>query len=72
MENANGSTYAEPMQDDKDIPDAWRDSLALSKAQAERGETVPLEPFMARLRASIQRMRTAREAEQNGTLNPPA
>jgi hypothetical protein len=52
-----------PMDDGHDLPAAWQETLVRSKAQAERGESVPLEPFMDRLRASIDHMKTARALE---------
>jgi hypothetical protein len=39
-------------------PRGWLDSFARAKAEIEAGKTVPLEPFLVRLRASIARMRT--------------
>jgi hypothetical protein len=45
------------------ISSAWLESLARSKAQIEAGQTVPLEPVLERLRASIARM-DARRDEQ--------
>jgi hypothetical protein len=44
-------------------PAGWLESLARSRAQIEAGEIVPMEPFIARLRASIARME-ARRREQ--------
>ncbi len=47
---------------DKDAP-AWLvQSLERSKAQIAAGETVPLEPALDRLRASIARMEAKRAA----------
>jgi hypothetical protein len=43
-------------------PRDWLDSLARGKAEIEAGKTVPLEPFLDRLRASIARMK-ARQQE---------
>ncbi|MCB8874136.1 hypothetical protein [Acidisoma silvae] len=45
------------MDDREQIPPDWLASLVRSKAQAERGESMPLEPFMSRLKASIDRMK---------------
>lgn len=58
------------MTKDADIPAAWQDSLARSIAQAERGESVPLEPVLERLRVSIERMkrRLATEEAKAGRL----
>jgi hypothetical protein len=39
-------------------PRGWLNSLARGKAEIETGKTVPLEPFLDRLRASIARMKT--------------
>jgi len=39
-------------------PRGWLDSLARGKAEIEAGKSVPLEPFLERLRASIARMKT--------------
>jgi hypothetical protein len=41
----------------KTPPDWLLDSLARSEAQIAAGETVPLEPVLDRLRASIARMK---------------
>jgi hypothetical protein len=49
------------MIEDK-IPMGWLASLAESKAEVEAGKTVPLEPVLDRIRASIARMK-ARRAE---------
>jgi hypothetical protein len=46
------------MDDPEQLPADWLASLARSKAQAERGESVPLEAFMIRLKASIDRMKS--------------
>jgi len=40
------------------VPPALIESLERSKAQAEAGLSVPLEPALDRLRASIARMKT--------------
>jgi hypothetical protein len=42
----------------KTPPDWLLDSLARSEAQIAAGETVPLEPVLDRLRASIARMKS--------------
>ncbi len=39
------------------------ESLLRSKAQVEAGETLPMEPVMARLRASLARMEAKRAAK---------
>jgi hypothetical protein len=39
------------------VPDWLVESLARSEAQIATGQTVPLEPVLDRLRASIDRMR---------------
>jgi hypothetical protein len=38
------------------IPAGWLESLARSKVQIEAGQTVPMERFLERLRASVARM----------------
>ncbi len=38
-------------------PSGWLESLERSKAEIEDGQTVPLEPFLDELRASIERMK---------------
>jgi hypothetical protein len=43
-------------------PAGWLESLARSEAQISRGEILPLEPTLDRLRATISRM----EAKQAG------
>jgi len=43
---------------EKKPPDWVIDSLERSEAQIAKGETVPLEPVLDRLRASIARMKT--------------
>ncbi len=45
------------------LPARLMDSLERSKAQAEAGETVPAEPIMEELRASIARMKAKRTAQ---------
>ncbi len=47
-----------------EAPAEWLEALARSKAQIEAGQTVPLEPFLDRLRASIARMKAKKQAEQ--------
>jgi hypothetical protein len=48
------------------IAPAWLvDSLELSKAQIAAGETVPLEPALDRLRASIARMEAKRAVAEH-------
>jgi hypothetical protein len=44
-------------------PAGWLESLMRSKAQIEAGEIVPMEPFIARLRASISRMEARRRKQ---------
>ena len=46
------------------VPAGWREALDRSQAQAEAGQTVPLEPVLDRLRASIARMK-AKRTEQD-------
>jgi hypothetical protein len=41
-------------------PAGWLESLERSEAQLARGETVPLEPVLDLMRASIARMETKR------------
>ena len=43
------------------IPAGWLASLAQSKAEIEAGQTIPLEPILDELRASIARMRARRQ-----------
>ena len=49
----------------KTAPGWLVDSLELSKAQIAAGESVPLEPALDRLRASIARMEARRAAAQD-------
>jgi len=42
--------------DDALPPSEWLEALARGKAQAESGHTVPLEPILDGLKASIARM----------------
>ncbi len=44
---------------DKPVPESIAASLARSEAQIAAGQTVPLEPVLDRLRASIARMQAA-------------
>ncbi len=44
------------MSPDKPVPESIAASLARSEAQIAAGQTVPLEPVLDRLRASIARM----------------
>jgi hypothetical protein len=56
--------YDRTMDATKDpLPPGTLESLARSKAQIEAGQTVPMESFLSRLRASIARME-ARQAER--------
>jgi hypothetical protein len=48
------------------IPAGWLASLAQTKAEVEAGKTVPLEPVLDRVRASIARMK-ARRVEARAT-----
>lgn len=43
------------------IPAGWTASLAQSKAEIEAGQTVPWEPILNELRASIGRMKASRQ-----------
>ena len=52
---------------DKTPPDWITESLDRSEAQIEAGQTVPLEPVLDRLRASIARMTAVL---QGGKLTP--
>jgi hypothetical protein len=47
-------------------PADWLEPLARSKAEIEAGKTVPLEPFLDRLRASIARMKA--RPQEPGTV----
>jgi hypothetical protein len=61
-----GAPILSPMADtvnDTKAPADWLESLDRSQAQAEAGETVPLEPVLDRLRASIARMKAKRSEE---------
>jgi hypothetical protein len=42
------------------VPAGWAESLARSEAQIAAGETMPLEPVLDELRASIARMEAKR------------
>ena len=53
----------------KPVPESIADSLARSEAQIAAGQTVPLEPVLDRLRASIARMQQA-EDEKLKTPTP--
>ncbi|MCB8875640.1 hypothetical protein [Acidisoma silvae] len=44
------------------LPSWMADSLARSEAQIAAGETVPLEPVLNRIRASIERMQANKAA----------
>jgi len=44
------------------VPPGWIDALTESVAQIRAGQTVPLEPALARLQASIDRMEARRAA----------
>jgi len=48
---------------DKTVPPRILESLLRSKAQVEAGQTVPMEPVMDRLRASLARMEAKRAAK---------
>jgi len=48
---------------DKPVPESIAESLARSEAQIAAGETVPLEPVLDRLRASIARMQVDEKLE---------
>jgi hypothetical protein len=54
---------------DKPAPESIAVSLARSEAQIAAGQTVPLEPVLDRLRASIARMRAD---EKPAPLTPKA
>jgi hypothetical protein len=44
------------------VPPGWIDALTESVAQIRAGHTVPMEPALARLQASIDRMEARRAA----------
>jgi len=70
LERRPGITYSLLMASTLNHTEAladWLDSLDRSQAQAEAGETVPLEPVLGRLRASIARMK-AKRSEENRRL----
>jgi hypothetical protein len=48
---------------DKPVPESIAASLARSEAQIAAGQTVPLEPVLDRLRASIARMQADEKPE---------
>jgi len=52
---------------DKPVPESIAASLARSEAQIAAGQTMPLEPVLDRLRASITRM----QAEDEKRETPP-
>lgn len=55
--------YTRPMNytsADKPVPESIAASLARSEAQIAAGQTVPLEPVLDRLRASMARMQATR------------
>jgi hypothetical protein len=52
-----------PETETREAPAEWIESLEISEAQLARGETVPLDPVLERLRATIARM----EARRSGT-----
>ena len=54
---------------EKPVPESIAASLARSEAQIAAGQTVPLEPVLDRLRASIARMQQA-EDEKLKTPTP--
>ncbi|MGD0107299.1 MAG: hypothetical protein ABSC06_25155 [Rhodopila sp.] len=52
------------------IPPGWvTESLERSEAQIESGQTVPIDPLLDRLRASIARMKAARPQEKPKTAS---
>ncbi|MDP3314882.1 MAG: hypothetical protein Q8M47_02305 [Devosia sp.] len=51
------------VQPDKPVPESTAASLARSEAQIAAGRTVPLEPVLDRLRASIARMQDDEKPE---------
>jgi hypothetical protein len=64
--------YDKPMNytaPDKPVPESIAASLARSEAQIAAGRTVPLEPVLDRLRASIARMQAG---EKPKTPSPKA
>ena len=54
---------------DKPVPESIAASLARSEAQLAAGKTVPLEPVLDRLRASVARMQAD---EKPAPLTPKA
>jgi len=48
----------------KAAPAGWAESLDRSEAQLARGETLPIEPTLDRLRATIARMETKRASKK--------
>ena len=53
----------------KRVPESVAASLVRSEAQIAAGQTVPLEPVLDRLRASIARMRAENEKLKTPTSN---
>lgn len=49
----------------KPVPESITASLARSEAQIAAGQTVPLEPVLDRLRASIARMQADQQLDAN-------
>jgi hypothetical protein len=60
------------MDDHTPLPAAGEDALVGSKAQAECGESVPLEPFMARLTMTIDRLKASHDMEEATKVTPQA
>jgi len=66
-DNARQASYIFPMsrvarnlENPPTVPAGWLESLERSEAQLARGETVPLEPVLELMRASIARMEAKR------------
>jgi hypothetical protein len=55
-----GASLPKPHESPVSVGQKWAESLLRSKAQIAAGETVPLEPALDRLRASIGRMEAKR------------
>jgi hypothetical protein len=59
MSRYRENSPAKPADDDE-TPGGWLESLERSEAQLARGDTVPLEPVLDLMRASIARMEAKR------------
>jgi hypothetical protein len=51
------------VENDSPAPPEWIDALVESDADIKMGRTVPLEPVLARMQASVDRMEARRPAQ---------